>query len=100
METAIKIMASPLICNPKLVEHFRSIAEREGIAHQMEIPPAGGTDVGGVQRLHAASPSITLSIPCRYVHTPNETVNGSDVWACIDLLASYLEEAHTSDYTL
>src|SRR4028118_1876472 len=32
---AIKIMDSSLICNPKLVEHFRNIAEREGIPHQM-----------------------------------------------------------------
>jgi endoglucanase len=98
--TAIKIMDSSLICNPKLVEHFRTIAEREGIAHQMEILPAGGTDAGGVQRLHGGIPSITLSIPCRYVHTPNEMVNESDVQACIDLLARYLEEAHTGDYSL
>ena len=97
---AIKIMDSSLICNPKLVEHFRSIAEREGIPHQMEILPAGGTDAGGVQRLHGGIPSITLSIPCRYVHTPNEMVNESDVQACIDLLARYLEEAHTDDYSL
>ena len=97
---AIKIMDSSLICNPKLVEHFRRIAEREGISHQMEILPQGGTDAGGVQRLHGGVPSITLSIPCRYVHTPNEMVNASDVQACIDLLARYLEEAHTGDYTL
>ena len=97
---AIKIMDSSLICNPKLVEHFRQIAEREGISHQMEILPQGGTDAGGVQRLHGGIPSITLSIPCRYVHTPNEMVNASDVQACIDLLARYLEEAHTGDYTL
>jgi putative aminopeptidase FrvX len=97
---AIKIMDSSLICNPKLVEHFRTIAEREGIAHQMEILPAGGTDAGGVQRLHGGIPSITLSIPCRYVHTPNEMVHESDVQACIDLLARYLEEAHTGDYSL
>jgi endoglucanase len=97
---AIKIMDSSLICNPRLVEHFRTIAEREGIPHQMEILPAGGTDAGGVQRLHGGIPSITLSIPCRYVHTVNEMVNEADVQACIDLLARYLEEAHTGDYAL
>ena len=97
---AIKIMDSSLICHPKLVEHFRRIAEREGIAHQMEILPQGGTDAGGVQRLHGGIPSITLSIPTRYVHTPNEMVNASDVQACIDLLARYLEETHTGDYAL
>jgi endoglucanase len=97
---AIKIMDSSLISHPKLVEHFRRIAEREGIQHQMEILPRGGTDAGGVQRLHGGIPSITLSIPCRYVHTPNEMVNASDVEACINLLARYVEEAHIGDYAL
>ena len=97
---AIKIMDSSLICHPKLVEHFRQIAEREDIPHQTEILPFGGTDAGGIQRLHGGIPSLTLSVPCRYVHTPNEMVNASDVQACITLLARYLEEAHTGDYAL
>jgi putative aminopeptidase FrvX len=97
---ALKIMDGYSISHPKLVEHFRSIAEREGIAYQMEILPFGGTDAGGVQRLHGGIPAITLSIPCRYVHTPNEMVNEDDVQAAITLLARYLEEAHTGDYAL
>jgi putative aminopeptidase FrvX len=97
---AIKIMDGSLICHPKLVEHFRKVAEREDIPHQMEILPLGGTDAGAVQRLHGGIPAITLSIPTRYVHTANETVNAADVQACIDLLARYLEEAHTGDYAL
>jgi tetrahedral aminopeptidase len=97
---ALKIMDSHSISHPKLVEHFRRVAEREGITHQMEILPSGGTDAGGVQRLHGGIPAITLSVPCRYVHTPNEMVSESDVQAAIDLLARYLEEAHTGDYSL
>jgi endoglucanase len=97
---ALKIMDGYSISHPKLVEHFRRIAEREGIPHQMEILPFGGTDAGGVQRLHGGIPAITLSVPCRYVHTPNEMVDASDVQAAIDLLARYLEEAHTGDYAL
>ena len=97
---AIKIMDSSLICHPRLVEHFRAIAERENIDHQMEILPFGGTDAGGIQRLHGGIPSITLSVPCRYVHTVNEMVSASDVQACITLLARYLEEAHKGDYSL
>lgn len=97
---AIKLMDSSLICHPRLVDHFRAIAEREDIPHQMEILPFGGTDAGGIQRQHGGIPSITLSIPCRYVHTVNEMVSASDVQACITLLARYLEEAHTGDYSL
>jgi len=97
---AIKIMDGSLICHPKLVEHFRTIAEREGIPHQMEILPFGGTDAGGVQRQRGGCAAITLSIPCRYAHTVNEMASASDIQACIDLLARYLEEAHMGDYAL
>ena len=97
---AIKIMDGRSISHPKLVEHLRSIAERESIPYQMEILPAGGTDAAGVQLLHGGMPAVTISIPCRYVHTPNEMVDEGDVQACIDLLARYLEEAHTGDYSL
>ena len=97
---AIKIMDGYSISNPKLVEHLRAIAEREDIPYQMEILPAGGTDAGGVQRLHGGIPAVTLSIPCRYVHTPNEMVTSTDVEAAITLLARYLEEASDADYDL
>jgi endoglucanase len=96
--TAIKVMDSSLICHPKVVEHFRSLAERNGIPHQMEILSRGGTDAGGVQRLHGGIPAFTLSIPTRYVHTVNETVHPGDVQASIDLLAAYIEDAHHGSY--
>jgi tetrahedral aminopeptidase len=97
---ALKIMDSYSISHPRLLEHFQRIAEREGIPHQTEILPFGGTDAAGVQRLHGGIPAITISVPCRYTHTPNEMVSERDVQAAIDLLARYLEEAHTGDYAL
>lgn len=96
---AIKIMDSSLVCHPKLVEHFRELAEKNKIPHQMELLTAGGTDAGAIQRSRGGVVSITLSVPCRYVHTVNETVNEGDVQATIDLLALYLENAHKGDYS-
>ena len=60
--------------------------------------PFGGTDAGGVQRLHGGIPAFTLSIPTRYVHTVNETVHADDMDACVELLARYIEDAHNGDY--
>lgn len=95
---AIKIMDSSLICHPKLVEHFRQIAEREQIPYQMEILPRGGTDAGALQRSRGGTASITISIPTRYVHTVNEMVHRKDIEAAVQLLSHYLQEAHTGDY--
>lgn len=97
--TAIKILDGSLICHPKVVDHFRTLAEKHKIKHQMEVLPMGGTDAGGIQRLHGGIPAFTLSIPTRYVHTVNETVHKDDVKASIDLLARYIEDAHKGDYS-
>ncbi len=96
--TAIKISDSSLICHPKLVRHFRDIAEAKGIPYQLEILPRGGTDAGGIQRSRGGVPSFTLSIPTRYVHTVNEMAHLEDIEATIALMTAYLEEAHTRSY--
>lgn len=97
---AIKVLDSSLICHPKVVDHFRNLAEKNGIKYQMEVLTMGGTDAGAVQRLHGGVPSFTLSIPTRYVHTVNETIHKGDLQACVDLLARYIEDAHNGNYAL
>jgi endoglucanase len=98
--TAIKVFDSSFIPNYKLVRHLREVAEKHHIPHQMEVLPRGGTDAGAMQRTRAGSAAITLSIPTRYIHTVNEMVNLHDLDAAVTLLARYLEEAHSGDYTL
>jgi tetrahedral aminopeptidase len=97
---AIKAFDSSHIPNYKLVRHFRDVAERHEINHQIEILGRGGTDAGPIQRSRSGVPAITISTPTRYLHTVNEMVSGADVEAAIQLLARYLEEAHTGDYRL
>ena len=95
---AIKISDSSLLCHPKLVRHFRDVAEAKGIKYQLEILSRGGTDAGGIQRSRGGVPSFTLSVPTRYVHTVNEMAHVDDIQGAISLLAAYLEEAHTRQY--
>lgn len=92
--TAIKILDGSLICHPKLVRHFRDVAEQRNIPYQLEMLPRGGTDAGGIQRSRGGVPSFTLSVPTRYVHTVNECAAVSDIEATIALLAYWLEQAH------
>jgi putative aminopeptidase FrvX len=88
---AIKVMDSYSISDRALVQTFVTLAEGKDIKHQMEVLPLGGTDAGAMQRSRAGVPSITLSIPCRYVHTVTETVHTDDVSATIKLLSAYLQ---------
>ncbi len=91
---AVKIMDASVISHPKLVHNLREVASREGIATQLEIMPRGGTDAGALQRSRVGVPSITISVPTRYVHSVNEMAHVGDIEAAISLLARFLEEAH------
>lgn len=88
---AIKVMDSDSISDRGLVQHFVKLAETNKIPYQMEVLPLGGTDAGSIQRTKAGVPSITLSIPCRYVHTVTESVHLEDIKATIELLNAYLQ---------
>jgi len=96
--TAIKILDSSQIANPKVVDHLRELAEEHGIPHQLEILPFGGTDAGAFQTSRGGIATSTISIPTRYVHTVNEMAHVDDIQASVDLLAAFLNAAGTKSY--
>lgn len=88
----IKVMDSSMVSDRGLLDRFTDLAEREGIAYQLEVLPLGGTDGGAIQRSRAGVPTITLSLPTRYIHTVVEAIHKDDLQAEIDLLLAYLRE--------
>ena len=93
--TAIKIMDSSAISDPRLVKFCRGLAGGRKIKYQIEILPRGGTDAGGIQRAGSGAPVITISIPTRYIHSVVESVHKDDLQASVDLVAAFIEEVHT-----
>jgi len=90
--TAIKIFDSRSVSDKELVDRLVELAEEDGIPHQFEILPQGGTDAAGMQLAGTGCRAITLSVPCRYVHTITETIHPDDLRATADLLLAYLEQ--------
>ena len=95
---ALKYFDSSVIPNPKLVDHFRDLAEANDIPHQFELLPRGGTDAGATVLARGGNTAFTLSIPTRYAHTVNEMARIADIQACIDLLAAFLNDAGSRSY--
>lgn len=87
---AIKVFDSTMISTRWLVDEFYDLAQKEGIRTQLEVLPLGGTDGAAIQRSRAGVPTITLSVPTRYIHTVQESVQEDDLRAGVDLLAAYL----------
>ncbi len=94
----IKIMDSASISDRRLVKTMKEIAQQEEIPYQLEILPRGGTDAGAMQITREGIPVVTLSVPCRYVHTVNEMVHSRDLEAAINLLSSFLQRGGFKEY--
>ncbi|HEY3242680.1 MAG TPA: M20/M25/M40 family metallo-hydrolase [Phycisphaerae bacterium] len=87
---ALKVMDSASISHRGLLDEFIDLAKRQKIKHQLEVLPLGGTDACTVQRAGVGRPTITLSIPTRYIHTVSECVHRKDLDAAVNLLAAWL----------
>ncbi|MGJ3239636.1 MAG: M42 family metallopeptidase [Anaerolineae bacterium] len=93
--TAIKVADTSLIVPRSIVDWMIERAEADNITHQLELLVGGGTDASAIQVTHAGVPSGCISIPTRFLHTTSETVDLSDVQACIDLLTGLVSNEIT-----
>ncbi|MFT2720775.1 M42 family metallopeptidase [Deinococcus sp. A31D244] len=86
----IKVFDSSMISHRALVDGFWDLAQDRGIPAQLEVLALGGTDGAAIQRSRGGVPTLTLSLPTRYIHTVVEAVHEADLRAGVDLLVAYL----------
>ncbi|MFW6018589.1 MAG: M42 family metallopeptidase [Halapricum sp.] len=76
--------------HPRLVEALRSVAEVDDIPLQLEATGIRtGTDADAFYTQRGGVPSVNLSLPNRYMHTPVEVVDTEDLDAAADLLGAF-----------
>ncbi len=82
-----------------MTESLRSLAEAHTIPLQFEVVGgATGTDADAMTVTAAGVPSVLLSIPLRYMHTPNEVVSLSDIEATARLIAAFVCEGEVPNH--
>ena len=67
---AIYIADGSTIHDPRLVRFLQETAEAGKIPYQLRQPGGGGTDSGSIQRSLAGIPTVSVSVPHRYTHSP------------------------------
>jgi tetrahedral aminopeptidase len=83
---AITIMDRSYTTPPFLLSHFIRTAEMAALPHQFKEPGIGGTDAGGIHRTRAGVPSITIAVPCRYIHSPVAVLCEADLTGVVALV--------------
>lgn len=81
-----------LLADPRLVTWLRNTGDKMKIPYQLEVGDGGNTDASIINLVRDGIPSIPLSVPARYIHSPVEVVDLHDVQATIDLLVESLHK--------
>ncbi len=77
--------------HPFLFNEFKSLAEKLDIPYHVDVMPSmSGTDAMGLQVAREGVPTIVLSIPQRYMHTPVELVSMKDIARVGHLMAEFI----------
>ena len=83
---------------PMVFERLASVAEDEGIPYTIQgSPRMTSTDADAIYLQRAGVPTGVVSIPNRYMHSPNEVVDLADVDATIRLITAFCRSVTTDD---
>jgi endoglucanase len=88
---AIYVADGATLSDPRLLRLLVETAEALSIPYQIRQPgTSGGTDAGSIHKRRAGIPSISLSVPTRYLHTPASLARLSDWKNCLGLIHAAL----------
>lgn len=72
-------------------EMLASVAEEEGIPYSVQASPkATRTDADGIHLTRQGVPTGLVSVPNRYMHSPNEIVSVEDLYHTAALIAAFI----------
>ncbi len=80
-----------LITHPEVKDLLFSTAEKHKIPYQPEVSEGGTTDASAIHLTREGIPSGVVSIPTRYLHSPVEVANLSDIKNAVKLVARAIE---------
>jgi endoglucanase len=76
--------------NKQVTDLLGEVAEAEGISHAWEVySRTTSTDADEIHLVRAGIPTGLISIPTRYLHSPNEICALEDVEAIIRLIVAF-----------
>ena len=87
---AISPMDRSVIADRRLVRLLIETAEAEGIPYQLKQPGMGGTDAGAIHLAKTGVPSVPVSVPSRYIHSPVCMLSKEDLENTVRLMAATL----------
>jgi putative aminopeptidase FrvX len=80
-----------MVTNPRFVNFATALAEKEGIPFQIAVRSGGGTNGGCIHIVGDSIPVIVISVPVRYIHSPNGIASYEDFDNVVKLAVTILK---------
>lgn len=87
---AISFADRTSIGDRELIDHFVRTAQEEGIPYQWKQTVTGGNDAGKIQTSGKGVRVISISVPCRYIHSPVSCMDTNDFENMLKLVRAAL----------
>lgn len=85
------VLARGAVANPVLFARLVKAAGEAGVPHQVLASPSStGTDADAIYTSRSGVATAIVSVPNRYMHTPNQMVSAEDVGRSVELIAGLL----------
>lgn len=88
---AISVMDGGTMVLPRMFNALRATAKKEGIPFQLRKGTRGGTDAGAIHKSLSGVVCGGISVPCRYIHSPQSVASVSDFENAYRLAHSFLK---------
>ena len=75
---AISLIDRTTVFDRKFREKITSIAQKNNIPYQYRKTSMGGNDSGRIHTTKEGSVTTTISVPCRYIHSPTSVMSKDD----------------------
>lgn len=88
---ALSIQDQSTLYNPQLIRQVVDIAQEKGIPFQFRRGTSGANDAGKIHSSREGIPTLTINVPCRYIHSTVSIVNENDINNTIRLVEEILK---------
>ncbi len=88
---AITVMDATSYSNKDMVNKLIETAIKENIPYQMKQSATGGNDAGAIHISGEGIKTAVVSVPCRYIHSPNSVADMNDYYSTSRLVEAFLK---------
>lgn len=92
MGGAVSFMDRRTVYNKNLYNFALELAGQKNIKLQPKTMIAGGNNAGFIHKSVGGIKTLTISVPCRYLHSPSCVIKEEDIYSSLEIITALAEE--------